>query len=71
MRYTSPHKPDRCPACGSRRIADILYGYPAFSKELEADVAAGRVMLGRCCVTGDDPAWECLDCHIGIYDKRK
>jgi len=21
------------------------------------------VILGGCCVTGDDPAWECLNCE--------
>jgi len=52
----------KCPRCGSERIARILYGMPAFSEELRLDLEAGRVALGSCAVTGNDPRWRCLNC---------
>lgn len=66
-RFESPRKPRKCPACGSNRIASILYGYPMFSEELEKKLAAGSVTLGGCIITGDDPVWECADCKTPIY----
>lgn len=67
MRYKSVQKPKNCPKCGSGRIADILYGLPAFSEELQKDLDEGRVVLGGCCVSGGEPEWECGDCGAEIY----
>ncbi len=55
-------KPEVCPKCGSQRVADILYGLPIFSKELERELDAGGTVLGGCMVTGDDPSWYCVEC---------
>lgn len=54
-RYESPQKTKNCPACGSRRIASITYGYPIFSEELEQKLEAGEITLGGCCISDDDP----------------
>lgn len=27
----------------------------------------GRVVLGGCCITGDDPAWRCVVCGASIH----
>lgn len=67
IRCESKIKPRKCPACDSSRIAEILYGYPAFSAKLEKDLNAGRIILGGCCVSDDDPAWQCVDCQMVIY----
>ena len=64
-------KPAKCPTCGHSPVASILCGRPAFSKELEADLEAGRVTLGGCCVSDDDPAWECGKCGAVIYRERR
>ena len=40
----------RCPYCGSRRTARILYGKPFFTKELQQKLDAGKVVLGGCCI---------------------
>jgi len=68
-RYESERKPRKCPECGSGRIAKILYGMPAFSEKLENNLNAGRIVLGGCCVTLDDPVWQCVECDTTIYRK--
>lgn len=69
IRCESKIKPRKCPACGSSRMAEILYGLPALSVKLEKDLNAGRIVLGGCCVTDDDPEWQCADCQMPIYKK--
>jgi ribosomal protein L37AE/L43A len=68
-RYEYLKKPAKCPECGSTHVAKILYGLPTFSEKLEAEMKAGRITLGGCCVTNDDPVWQCADCNVIIYKK--
>jgi hypothetical protein len=35
-------KPKSCSECGSKRIAEILHGMPAFPDELERDIELGK-----------------------------
>jgi len=63
-------KPVRCPNCDHSPVASILWGMPASSQKLDEDLKAGRVTLGGCCVSGDDPAWECRKCGVAIHHKR-
>jgi predicted RNA-binding Zn-ribbon protein involved in translation (DUF1610 family) len=63
-------RPAKCPNCGHSPVAEILWGMPAFSEKLEADLKAGRVKLGGCIVSDDDPAWECQKCGVAIYRKQ-
>ena len=67
MKYNSAKKPERCPACESEKIARILYGMPAFSEELHNKLNNKEIVLGGCCITGDDPTWKCVDCNAAIY----
>jgi len=62
-------KPRVCPVCKSQRIASILYGYPAFSEKLMKKMDEGKITLGGCCVSLDDPPWECADCGSKFYKK--
>lgn len=52
--------PAPCPQCGSGKVVPIAYGLPT----LEAGKAEerGEIVLGGCCVSGDDPQWFCRDC---------
>ncbi len=68
-RYESGGKPEKCPDCGSKRIARYLYGMPMFSDQLQADLDSGKIVLGGCELTGDDPVWKCLECDTEIYIK--
>lgn len=73
----------RCPECGSSNVAEILWGLPSFTDELQKELAEGKVVLGGCCVDYDDPEYECNDCMhrfgrsefaedlVEIMEKRK
>ena len=65
MQYTYKNKPRKCPVCGSKRVVRILYGLPA--PEVFDDVEKGKIALGGCCITDNDPYWKCLDCDTEIY----
>ena len=51
-----------CPACKSRNVAAIVYGYVQITDELEQDLNAGRAVLGGCSIPPDPPAQSCGDC---------
>jgi hypothetical protein len=67
MKYKSTKKPDKCPECGSSKIAQILYGLPVFSPGLEKKINENKITLGGCCVSGNDPSWKCIDCGTVIF----
>jgi hypothetical protein len=69
MRIESKVKPEICHKCGSKRIAEILYGMPLGTSELQKDMEEGKIVLGGCCITNDDPKWQCVDCDAPIYKK--
>jgi predicted RNA-binding Zn-ribbon protein involved in translation (DUF1610 family) len=51
-----------CPACGSRDVAEIVYGYPAFDQEWQAKLEAGEWAIGGCVIEPDQPDYECHAC---------
>jgi hypothetical protein len=59
----------RCSKCDSTKIATIIYGIPDYSEELEKRLESGKIVLGGCCVTGNDPKYECTDCGTGYYKR--
>ena len=64
-------KPKKCPQCKSNKVANILYGMPGFSEELEKDLEESKIILGGCCIDVNDPSWKCVDCGQEYFDKRK
>ena len=67
-------KPRKCKSCGSDRIAKLLFGFqPDPSPDLQAQIDAGKVILGGCCYPdpGVDPIWECADCGAGYVQESK
>ncbi len=60
-------KPRKCPSCGHAPFASILRGLPHYSDDLERDLEAGRVVLGGCSVSLDDPAWACSACGMEMW----
>ena len=65
MRFFSVNKPRKCPRCKSAKVVTIVYGLPGMEAFEEAQ--AGKVVLGGCDVTDDDPSWQCLDCDAKIF----
>jgi len=54
-------RPKQCPECGSPNdIIQIIYGM-AISEMFEEEIA-GKIKLGGCVITGDDPNWYCKKC---------
>jgi ribosomal protein L37E len=70
-RYEYARKPKKCPACGSSRVATILWGMRIPSERESRAIDAGIAVLGGCCLTGDDPKWTCSECGVPIYPKTK
>jgi len=60
------HKMEKksCPKCGSDDVATILLGFTTINEELEKKLKNGKVILGGCCVSGNDPILECNDCKF-------
>jgi len=69
-RVERAQKPRKCPKCGQAPLARILYGMPAFDEELERKIEEGRITLGGCCVSDDDPTWECSHCGLKIFRRQ-
>ena len=49
-----------CTNCGSKNTIRIVYGYP--SQETLEIAKNGKVVLGGCIISDNDPAWHCNDC---------
>ncbi|ADU29131.1 hypothetical protein [Evansella cellulosilytica] len=49
-----------CPNCFSKDVANIIYGYP--SHELLEEANEGKVKLGGCIISVDDPEYACNAC---------
>ena len=69
-RYEYSRKPRKCPACKESTVATILWGMPAYSPDLENELEAGHIVLGGCCVSDDDPTWQCTSCNMEIFRKE-
>jgi hypothetical protein len=62
LSYSGP-PPEQCPACGSKRMAMILYG--SVTEDAQKQILAeGQFVLGGKLRRGfnDVPSWECQDC---------
>jgi hypothetical protein len=70
MKHESQRRPRKCPECGSQRIATILYGFPDF-EAIKDDLESGRIILGGCCISDTDPAWQCLACETVVFRGKK
>jgi len=55
-----------CPKCKSANVGIILWGYPMvkldYKEQFDKDLTSGKIYLGGCCVTDNDPKWACNNC---------
>ncbi|MFC1591436.1 hypothetical protein ACFL43_02810 [Thermodesulfobacteriota bacterium] len=65
--YRLSSKPEICPACGSPRVARIIYDLPTLSEESLAAVREGRVVYRSCDEAPDAPLWQCTECGLEVY----
>lgn len=56
----------KCPKCGSRRIARILYGMPAFDEKMAQQLKEEKLYLGGCCVSVAQPEYHCFGCKKDV-----
>ena len=66
-RIERTRKPRKCPKCGHAPVGEILWGLPHMDSKLEELMDAGKIIIGGCCLSGDDPTWECSQCHQQIW----
>lgn len=52
----------KCPYCGSNNTAEILYGMPAYDRELESKLKRKELILGGCCIGINEPQMHCNSC---------
>ncbi len=60
-----------CPYCGSERIAEVIYGMPAYNQELRDGLDAGELVLHGCVIESDDSMYpyECQACGRRFDDE--
>lgn len=51
--------PRKCPECSSK-LVPIVFGMPNEQGIQEAE--KGKIILGGCCVSFNDPTWGCAHC---------
>jgi len=70
--FSLPEKPHNlsCPSCGSKDIAQILYGLPAINEKLEKMIAKREVTLGGCGIYEGAPQWVCNACSFKFGELR-
>jgi hypothetical protein len=49
-----------CPSCGSNLVVPIVYGFA--DAGMATDEEAGRLLIGGCDITDNDPQWGCRAC---------
>ncbi|GAA0370033.1 hypothetical protein GCM10009092_37910 [Bowmanella denitrificans] len=64
-------KPNQCPSCGAKTIADYVYGLADDQKTQKAH-QEGRIVLGGCdmghiCAGEPYRAWRCMGCGGDFY----
>ncbi len=50
--------------------ATIHYRMMPMTDDLQEKIDAGKVALGGCCLSFNDPKWKCSDCGVDIYRKE-
>ena len=59
---TGVGRTNTCPNCHSADVAEIMFGEPAWSPDLAAQIETGEVTLGSCLIGDDSPRFECNAC---------
>ena len=60
----------KCPICGGKETAPILYGLPLFDEEMERRIRDHEVYLGGCMVSPENPQIHCFSCGTNFFDPK-
>jgi len=52
-----------CPICKKDNVALIFWGYPGDMDWYLQAIKDKKIVGGGCCVSDNDPNWECTDCN--------
>ncbi len=52
-----------CPGCKKDNVALIFWGYPGDMDWYLQAIKDKEIVGGGCCVSNNDPKWQCTDCH--------
>ncbi len=52
-----------CPDCKRNNVALIFWGYPGDVDWYLQATKDKEIVGGGCCVSDNDPKWECIDCY--------
>jgi len=66
---SEPELGEKCPKCKAGKLLLIVYGYP--TKVAEEAAKEGRILLGGCCITDNDPTFECNKCGEKFGGKKE
>ena len=56
----------KCPKCGSRKVAPILYGMPAFDEDTVQQIQDKKLFLGGCIMSAANPRYHCFGCGKNV-----
>ena len=56
--------PKNCSNCNSSKISEIIYGYVLIDDKLQHELDSGKIVLGGCLTSEDQPNWQCNECGI-------
>lgn len=59
-----------CPRCGSERLAVLVPADTERTADVEAALAAGRVVIPEADAPAPAPLWRCLDCGEDVHAHR-
>ena len=62
-RVTAAGKRRKCPSCGTRDIARIMYGLPLMDDVWRQKLDGGEWSIGGCMIMPNAPDRECNTCH--------
>ena len=57
-----------CQRCNTGMLP-VMYGFPG--PEMADDAMQGKIILGGCCVTENDPRWQCPACGATLPESAE
>lgn len=59
-----------CPECKSKNVAFIFWGYPGDIDWYLKAAEEKKIVFGGCCISENNPTWQCTNCYVEIWSKN-